>query len=1064
MMDAVAHVCDVVRRRDVDVSKTLMARALALDIIFLKYANGIVAVAGPTHPFHLWRWVEIARLLQQHTEEVREKLGEDILLTHASNPPVYSPHITLSSYLDADVKENKVFIGIGSIGSLPLYGDPDSRTTVKFRAVEVGDIAQRFVAMSPYSRFGFEVVAIDPPGLSDVIEALINVNKGLARTELIPVHVRVFRTREIPTATEEEDVEMEELVTVLREIRGSLEIEAKRLSFDEIQQRLKDRPAHYTLVFEPGESQKFDISIDFSPTLSPLVIPRHYHYSQISDKFDVIIHGDATPFGAYYELFKNISNIPDKGAFGRRSGAGRDFEKVSKIGKHTMWFSVIDQGIEPTFKVPDAIRLDKRTMGGRDIHTFTSQPETIMRYVKKVIETGELIPYPETQKRTFRLMQRLGGDTVPIVVSTASKTGQIVLQQAKGLLGVLAVTAWYEKEDPDALLISLDTEASRRWILGIDNEDGRRGDLLCLRQTHDGIRLEVIESKARDDETGLFTVDGGKVGGTFKGPAIDQIDNTVEILKLILPKDGASGIDKARREILRDQLYMSVAHRALTPDRRARAVKMLDEFFSIGSYQIIGRLFIVHVETDKVPEYPVDAKKRGVSTKGNSIEVYEILESEVNGTPKPETTAEQKTSKPDEDPLKKREPKKEAVIHLPEEEGKKRAKITKDREHPKEDKAGLVQEPVVEKPKGLVVVIGQDPAKKDVTWDPSKNPNFGVMITGDAGYGKTQTIRAIMLELRKHGYPLLVFDFKNDYSDEEFKKRLNLTVYDVVEKGLPFNPLGLIPNEQGYVQPIRQCHEFAAIVSRVVDLGEQQEHRLVEAQKKAYESHGLDPKKKYPVEEIKSEPVFEEVLQNLKDEDDAVSRKLSYRIQKFSDLGLFPSHPTESTFEDLIKDGIVLRLYDAGNDKLMQILAEIMIVKLHAIIKRGDQPLALRRMLVFDEAWRIAKSERLVDLAREGRAYGVGILIGTQYPKDMPENLVSALRTQVYLYNKEIANQQVILRALCNTTHGAEAERFLKTIRNFGKFQGYLISDQYKSGTRVDVLPYHERLDESEEH
>jgi len=188
-----------------------------------------------------------------------------------------------------------------------------------------------------------------------------------------------------------------------------------------------------------------------------------------------------------------------------------------------------------------------------------------------------------------------------------------------------------------------------------------------------------------------------------------------------------------------------------------------------------------------------------------------------------------------------------------------------------------------------------------------------------------------------------------------------------------------------------------------------------------------------------------------------VAKTVLYRLSKFKDLSLFPTGPVDTSFENLIKDGIVLTLNDEANAKLMQILAEIMIVKLHAIVKRGDQPRVLRRMLVFDEAWRIAKSQRLVDLGREGRAFGVGIVIGTQRPKDIPESLLSCLRTQIYLFNTEIEDQKIIVRALCNTTTGATADRLFKSIKNLEKFEGYIISDQYKQGTRVNVKPHHER-------
>lgn len=651
-------------------------------------------------------------------------------------------------------------------------------------------------------------------------------------------------------------------------------------------------------------------------------------------------------------------------------------------------------------------------------------------------------------------MRRLGGDTVPLVVSTASSVGMVFLQQARCLVGVLAVTAWYERECPDALLISLDTEASRAWILGAIDDDARRGDLLCLRHTANGLHLDVIEVKTREDEQGLYKTVRGGDRPLLEGHAITQIDNTIRILQRILKKNDLTSIDRARKEILRDQFYMAVANRDLSSDRRDRSVQLLNQFFQEGPASIAGRLFVVRIESQAEASYLSQPKVMGVTASGNPTDVFEILESELADS---EAARDSKEKVPKDRPASahgatKRQPSKTGS--MPDSSSNATSRVVDEASTKEPDAARVKQEPL----QVFRFDVGQDPTGKGVTWETDKNPNFGVLITGDSGSGKSQTIRALIRDLRLAGFPVLIFDFKNDYSDPDFTAALGLTVYDVARQGLPFNPLGLMPDEKGEVQPIRQCHDFASIIARVEGLKEQQHHRLVEAQRKAYENHGLDPRARIAVDSVTSEPVFEEVLDILRGNDEEVSNRVLYRLQKFSDLGLFPSAPVTYKFEDLIRDGVVLTLNDASNDKLMRILAEILIVKLHSVIKRGDQPRALRRMLVFDEAWQVAESQRLVDLAREGRAFGVGLLIGTQYPKDLSESLVGCLRTQLYLFNKDAENQKIIVRALCNSTTGAHAQRLLQAVANLGQYQGYLISEQYKQGVRVNVEPYWRRI------
>src|SRR5262249_46295638 len=50
----------------------------------------------------------------------------------------------------------------------------------------------------------------------------------------------------------------------------------------------------------------------------------------------------------------------------------------------------------------------------------------------------------------------------------------------------------------------------------------------------------------------------------------------------------------------------------------------------------------------------------------------------------------------------------------------------------------------------------------DQTVDP-KLPNFGMLVSGGAGQGKTQLIKALIAEAAALGCPILIFDFKNDY-------------------------------------------------------------------------------------------------------------------------------------------------------------------------------------------------------------------------------------------------------------------------------------------------------------
>ena len=277
----VAHKIDAVRKAIEDdspeASKRLSSKFLCLDVIFMRLrANAYVAIAGPTHPFHLWRWVETARLLKSDRQELAT-IDRELLIKLASNPPVSSPHLLLASQIEG-VSKDTVFLAIGAIAALPLYSDPQSRTAARLQGKGLSDVLHRLLASAPHATKGCEIVAIDPPSVADLLAALEAVPEADAEGQRVPLHVRVLRTRPAPASLDEEDASMDNLLVDIREAGGSIEVEAGGLTQEELIRELASRPAHFIVVFEPGDAQAFRVGLEVSPTLSPLVVPRSYKY------------------------------------------------------------------------------------------------------------------------------------------------------------------------------------------------------------------------------------------------------------------------------------------------------------------------------------------------------------------------------------------------------------------------------------------------------------------------------------------------------------------------------------------------------------------------------------------------------------------------------------------------------------------------------------------------------------------------------------------------------------------------------------------------------------------
>jgi hypothetical protein len=655
-----------------------------------------------------------------------------------------------------------------------------------------------------------------------------------------------------------------------------------------------------------------------------------------------------------------------------------------------------------------------------------------------------LLPDVDSRKRMLNQLLGLSGEAV--LSLARAKPGSTLAEPriAKGMVGVLASVRWYLEQHPDAIVISLDERTSRIWVLGVA-EDDRHGDLLAVRPTDKGVMVEALEVKAHDDESATVQDHGATIGGK----AVVQVDQTIHAVRQILSKAPDSPVLRARQDILRDQLYRAVASRPYSPDVRGRLVSLLEELFSKGAHEVRGLIFRVKIapgetQRDAAPDW----KK---SPRDNRVGLVRLTESGPPGkfrSPPPSATM----------PTGVRD----AAVTPPD-----YGAIKPKRGPSKDKKADIVPTPTsttgttsAPRAPGLRLLIGRSSAGDEVFWEPHRDGqplnNFGMLITGDPGAGKTQMIKCVIAAVADQQLPICIFDFKNDYADAAFTKKHGLRVHDVDRRGLPFNPLSLLPDASGEVQPIRQVHELTEILKRIYQLGARQTAKLKDAIVAAYERHGVKVSAWQRADGVQRVPDLNEVQQILVD--DEKNDGVLDRLSPLFDLNLFPDAGTAATtFEDLLRDRVVLDLHSLPNDSVKAAMSEFIIVRLHGHVIKGEQPRELRRLLVFDEAWRVKSSERLQELAREGRAFGVGIVIGTQFPGDIPENLAGNLATQLLLSNQDPDHRRTVVRTLIGATSGPDAQRLAASLPHLQKHDGYFRNQHYPPYVLVNTVPYHKR-------
>ncbi len=376
----------------------------------------------------------------------------------------------------------------------------------------------------------------------------------------------------------------------------------------------------------------------------------------------------------------------------------------------------------------------------------------------------------------------------------------------------------------------------------------------------------------------------------------------------------------------------------------------------------------------------------------------------------------------------------------------------------------LKPRPAPKVPAGPAVFLGHEPDGQPIYWAPFESDpkllNFGVLVTGDSGSGKTQTLRVVIDGVTDMNAPVCIFDFKNDYADRAFVAEQGLRVHDVRRHGIPFNPLFPSAADDGMAQPIEHIFTITGVLKRVFGLGDRQAALLRDAMKEAFEKYGVDPQRWAPVDKIRA-PSFDDVvaiLEEQKEARNATAISLLDRVSPLFELRLFPSaHELEVPFETMLDERLVLSLFELPTDEIKAALAELIVIRLHGHLVRGDQPRQLTRLLVLDEAWRVASSKHLENLAREGRAFGVGIAIGTQYPGDLPPDLAGSLATRIFLKNQQPDHKKAVVRAVTGSASGVQAQELHEFLERQEMFQGLIQNQQYAPYAAFKLVPYYAR-------
>jgi hypothetical protein len=295
------------------------------------------------------------------------------------------------------------------------------------------------------------------------------------------------------------------------------------------------------------------------------------------------------------------------------------------------------------------------------------------------------------------------------------------------------------------------------------------------------------------------------------------------------------------------------------------------------------------------------------------------------------------------------------------------------------------------------ILLGADiETGEEVIWNPdpaSGTPNPHVLILGESGTGKTYSISCLTAELAHEGVVSIVFDYGQGFSPKtlpaEFAKAAKPVELHAGRDGVNINPLQIFPCDLH--GPVNVAQRVADTFGRVYKkIGIQQHAIIRQAVLDVMADAGMVQND--PETWSAALPAFVEVQSKLNDyagnSQNSQARFAASAASHVSTLFVFNTFRPGGhrlSWTDMLGAGnrVVIIQLKGLEHSLERAVTEFMLWNLIGFIEAmGPGP--LRCFVVLDEAHKLSfdRGSPVEKLLREGRKFGLGLLLASQQPED----------------------------------------------------------------------------------
>lgn len=528
-----------------------MADSLTLvDVVVEKDSAGIRARLLPTHPVVLEPRVRAAKMFREMQSD--EQLDREFIDTVSANLDPAAPSLGI---VVGKNPEALAFSGVSTSGE-PVYGERRLASGTPETTQILRQVIDRFLVAHPYAQLSLSVILVEPtPAVARRLLDQLQDPRSCSAERIV---LRVFSAHgvsEMRTQLASVAGAHDERSRVVVEVHdGSPDEEALRVGgaphlaflfdvsdggtpgFGSLLESEQQGSVvtewlfvsyNRTTVIKPSASGRLaallnrqgelasaePAELDRSPLLSGDESARLWALGQTASWLVLVESTSALAAPEYIDA-------PNTEPNGQVDGEPEDTARLHLVGR-------IGSGAHTAYVYCRELQLlvepPLRTMQGNS--WLDPEPESLLTFLANTVRRA----LPEGLLSFFGAKKPLGDDAI------------------LGKIGVAAVLAELQK-DEDSLVMSLDTDAARKWLQR--RKSNRRADLLQLRWTDEGPCVKVIEVKSTRDPL----EDGNIPSHVYE--ASEQVLDMMEVLSSVFQGEGKDRFAASRREILKRQVFL----------------------------------------------------------------------------------------------------------------------------------------------------------------------------------------------------------------------------------------------------------------------------------------------------------------------------------------------------------------------------------------------------------------------------------------------------------------------------------------------------------------------------